>query len=127
MHNAVQINDLPELWRNQMKELLGVEPKTNKDGVLQDVHWSWGHLGYFPTYTLGNLNAAQLWQKFLVAHPNWAAEIQTGNFNSYLSWFTEHVWQHGSFYTPDELMNKATGESTNAKYFLAYLAEKFLA
>jgi carboxypeptidase Taq len=109
-----------------MKELIGVEPKTNKEGVLQDVHWSWGNLGYFPTYTLGNLNAAQLWKKFIVAHPDWEKEMSSGNFTCYTKWFKEHVWQHGSFFTPDELMKKATGESTNAKYFLEYLEQKFL-
>jgi carboxypeptidase Taq len=126
MHGEVQVKDLPEVWSQNMRELIGVEPKTNTEGVLQDVHWSWGNLGYFPTYTLGNLNAAQLWAKFIIAHPKWSAEMKKGNFSSYMEWFKEHVWQHGAFYTPDELMKKATGESTNAKYFLEYLEKKFL-
>jgi carboxypeptidase Taq len=126
MHGDLHVKELPEVWRAKMKELIGVEPKTNKEGVLQDVHWSWGNLGYFPTYTLGNLNAAQLWKKFIVAHPDWEKEMSSGNFTCYTKWFKEHVWQHGSFFTPDELMKKATGESTNAKYFLEYLEQKFL-
>jgi carboxypeptidase Taq len=117
---------LPEIWRAKMKELVGIEPKTDKEGVLQDVHWAWGNLGYFPTYTLGNLNAAQLFAKFGEAHPQWRDEVSKGNFTCYTSWFKEHIWQHGSFFKPEELMQKATGEETNAKYFLEYLKKKYL-
>ncbi len=126
IHGRLAIKDLPESWRAKMKDLLGVEPTTDKEGVLQDVHWSWGDFGYFPTYTLGNLNAAQLWNRFTKAHPNWSVEVAQGNFTSYFHWFKEHVWQHGSFYTPQELMEKATGEKTKAEYLIQYLNKKYL-
>lgn len=127
MSGKLAVKDVAEAWRSKMKELLDVEPQNHKEGVLQDVHWSWGNIGYFPTYTLGNLNAAQLWSTFIQQHPNWEAEITMGNFTSYFNWFKEKVWQHGGFYTPEELMKNVTGENTNAKYFLEYLKQKYLA
>jgi carboxypeptidase Taq len=126
MRNELAVQDLPEAWRAKMKELLGVAPSTDREGVMQDVHWSWGNFGYFPTYTLGNLNAAQLWSSFVKGHANWQTDIAAGNFSAYTSWFKEHIWQYGSFYKPEELMKRATGESTNAKYFLSYLRDKYL-
>ena len=126
MTNEIAVRDLPDAWRSKMKELLGVEPTTDRDGVLQDVHWAWANFGYFPTYTLGNLNAAQLLKKFSSDHPTWRSEIAEGNFTTYQTWFREHIWQHGSRYKPEELMLKATGEKTNATYFLKYLRDKYL-
>jgi carboxypeptidase Taq len=126
IHGKLATKNLPEAWSAQMKELLGIQPTSDTDGVLQDVHWSWGNLGYFPTYSLGNLNSAQLWVKFTESHPHWENEISEGNFTSYFTWFKEKIWQHGSFYTPEELMMHATGEKTNAKYFLEYLKKKYL-
>jgi|SRR5579859_284735 len=126
IHGRLAVKDLPEVWRAKMKELLGVEPKTNREGVLQDVHWSWGNFGYFPTYTLGNLNAAQLWHTFVETHPKWSESIENGDFHPYFKWFKEHVWQYGAFYEPDVLIQKATAKTTSADYLLRYLKEKYL-
>jgi carboxypeptidase Taq len=125
LNDSIKVADLPEIWSTKMQELIGIKPPNDTQGVLQDVHWSWGDLGYFPTYTLGNLNAAQLWAKFIAAHPKWAEEVAQGNFHSYFSWFKKHVWQHGAFYEPEEIMTMATGEKTNAKYLLQFLEKKF--
>ncbi len=122
----LKVSELPEAWRAGMKELLGIEPPDDKLGVLQDVHWAWGNLGYFPTYTLGNLNAAQLLNSFEKAHANWRSEVQQGNFSSYFNWFKEHVWQHSSMLTPEEIMKNATGQNTQSQFFLEYLNTKYL-
>jgi carboxypeptidase Taq len=126
LHNKIDVKNLRELWQTKSEELLSITPPTDKEGVLQDVHWAWGNFGYFPTYTLGNLNAAQLLRSFELAHPKWKQEVENGDFSSYVSWFKENIWQHGSFYTPTELMVNATGEDTQAEYLLEYLEEKYL-
>lgn len=127
MTGELKVADLPGAWRALMKELLGVEPESDATGVLQDVHWAWGNLGYFPTYTLGNVNAAQLLASFSKANPDWLTEISEGNFSGYFNWFKAHIWQHGCMFTPAEVMKNATGELSNAKYLLKYLQAKYLA
>jgi len=122
----LKVSELPEAWRAGMKDLLGIEPPDDQQGVLQDVHWAWGNLGYFPTYTLGNLNAAQLLNSFEKAHPEWSSEVEHGDFSSYYNWFKENIWQHGSMFSPKELMKNATGETTQSAYFLKYLKKKYL-
>lgn len=124
--DQLKVSDLPEAWRAGMKDLLGIEPPDDKTGVLQDVHWAWGNIGYFPTYTLGNLNAAQLLKSFEVAHPSWEVEVQVGNFTSYFNWFKENVWQHSSMLTPLEIMKNATGQTTQSEFLLEYLKKKYL-
>jgi carboxypeptidase Taq len=126
LHGKVDVKHVRELWQAKSEELLGITPLTDKEGVLQDVHWAWGNFGYFPTYTLGNLNAAQLLRSFELAHPKWRQEVENGNFSSYVSWFKEKIWRHGSFHTPAELMVNATGEQTQAEYLLEYLEDKYL-
>jgi carboxypeptidase Taq len=126
MRGELAVSDLPEAWNTKMQQLLGIKPTDHRTGVLQDVHWSWGNIGYFPTYTLGNMNAAQLWQSFVKATPNWRAEIAAGNFESYFHWFKQNVWQHGAFYQPQQLLKKVTGESTNPQHLLKYLESKYL-
>jgi carboxypeptidase Taq len=122
----LKVADLPEAWRAKMQELLGVTPTGDAEGVLQDVHWAWGNFGYFPTYTLGNLNAAQLLESFTKAQPNWITEVAQGNFEAYRNWFKEKIWQHGCLFTPAELMKNATGETTQSTYLLRYLRKKYL-
>jgi carboxypeptidase Taq len=126
MKGTVDVKDIPEVWRAKMKEFFGIEPGSDKEGVLQDVHWAWGNIGYFPTYTLGNINAAQLLRSFSKAHPHWQAEVAEGNFTSYFSWSKEHIWKHGSFLPPIEVMTTATGEAPKAAYLLEYLTAKYL-
>jgi carboxypeptidase Taq len=125
LNNKLKVRDLPEAWNAKMKELLDIEPEKPSLGVLQDAHWSMGAVGYFPTYTLGNLNGAQLWKRFEKDHPKWEKKIAQGDFSEYFNWFKENIWQHGSFYQPQELMKRVTGEETNPDYFVAYVKEKY--
>jgi len=126
LDEELSTKDLPEEWDKMMHELLGIKPKKISKGVLQDVHWSIGAVGYFPTYALGNLNAGQLWNKFISENKKWESEVAKGDFTSYFNWFKENIWRHGGYYKPRDLMIKATGEDLNAKYFVEYLNKKYL-
>lgn len=119
------VPELPSLWTEKMKALLGVRPKNNAEGVLQDVHWSSGLVGYFPTYTLGNLCAAQLWSAMRKDIRGAEGRIARGEFAPILSWLHEHIHRHGRRYDSAELIRRATGEEPDARHFLAYLREKF--
>ena len=98
----------------------------NRRGVLQDIHWSHGSLGYFPTYTLGNLNAAQLMVAAEKRVPGLTDQLAQGDYAPLLSWLRQNVHQHGRRYLPADLMTRATGEPTQARYRVEYLKNKYL-
>jgi carboxypeptidase Taq len=118
---AVEVNDLPELWNDTYDELLGVRPTSVADGVLQDIHWAMGAIGYFPTYTLGNLVAAQLFDAATEAIDDLPSRIAAGDFQPLLAWLRENVHQHGRRLSADELVKRATGAPLSSEPFLAYL------
>lgn len=124
LNDQIKVEDLPEVWRAKMKQFLGVVPDTDREGVLQDVHWSYGSFGYFPTYTLGNLYAAQFTAK-MREELNLEELLSKGELGTILSWLREHIHQYGSLYWPDELIKKVTGEKLNPQYFLDYLQNKY--
>lgn len=119
------VNDLPDVWNAKMQEYLGITPPDDAHGVLQDVHWSAGLVGYFPTYTLGNLLSAQLWHTLRQAIPDLGDRIEQGDFAPLLAWLRENVHRHGRKYMPDELIRRVTGEPLTAQYYLEYLRGKF--
>ncbi|WP_281274459.1 carboxypeptidase M32 [Mesobacillus subterraneus] len=121
----IEAKDLPEIWNTKMNEYLGITPPTNREGVLQDIHWSFGGFGYFPSYSLGNLYAAQILNKIQQDVPGFYESIETGNFVVIQKWLRENIHQYGMLYTPNELMVKATGEELNADYLVNYLEEKY--
>lgn len=116
--------DLPEAWNKKMKQYLGVIPPTNSQGVLQDVHWAYGSFGYFPTYTLGNLYAAQI-HFAMKKEIDYEKGLANGELREPLAWLRSHIHQHGSLYTPQDLIKKATGEKLSSKHYLAYITEKY--
>ncbi|MDD4781307.1 MAG: carboxypeptidase M32 [Tissierellia bacterium] len=122
----LKTDDFYEAWNAKYKEYLGLEPKNAKEGVLQDVHWASGHIGYFQSYTLGNVYGGQFRNKLLEAYPNVYKEISFGNFDSLNKWMYENIHQYGNLYTQNDLIKKATGEEIKSKYFIDYLYEKFL-
>lgn len=124
INGKIKVENLPEIWRLKMKKYLGIMPKTNREGVLQDVHWSQGPMGYFPTYTLGNLYGAQFVNK-MMKDLDLSESISKGELGIALSWLRENIHQYGSLYWPNELIKKVTGEELNPKYFLGYLKDKF--
>lgn len=125
LSGELSVDDLPEAWNAMMKELLGIVPDKPSNSCLQDVHWSMGGFGYFPTYTLGNLNAGQLWGVFIHEYGDWESKISAGDFSQYFTFFKEHIWQHGAFYTPEQFIENATGEELDSQYLVEYLKSKF--
>lgn len=125
VEKKINVGDLPEIWNSKYQELLGITPPNNTLGVLQDIHWSQGSIGYFPTYTLGNLYSAQIWNKLSKVMPDVQSHIESGNFEKILHWLRQNVHQFGSIYPAQELSKRVTGEELNPKYFVEYLNQKF--
>jgi carboxypeptidase Taq len=125
MEGTIDVADLPEIWNSKMQEYLGITPPNDAKGVLQDVHWSGGMIGYFSTYALGNLVSAQLWDKLLQENPNVPNEIAQGKFETILGWMREHVHQYGSKYEPQEILLKATGSKITPEPYITYLRKKY--
>ncbi|MBK1876750.1 carboxypeptidase M32 [Pelagicoccus mobilis] len=122
----LQVSELPDYWNAQYKELLGIEPKDDAEGVLQDVHWSGGSFGYFPSYCLGNMLAAQLWYSAADQLPSLEEDLAKGEFENLLNWLRENVHQHGARYHLLELSQKATGQALSPKSLIRYLKDRYL-
>lgn len=127
IEGTLKAADVPGVWNSRFKELFGIEVPDAARGCLQDVHWAMGGFGYFPTYTLGNLNAAQIFRAALAQNAGLENEIAGGNYGRLLSWLHKNIHEHGRRYTPNDLMRHATGEPTNASYLGQYLKAKFTA
>ncbi len=121
----VEVADLPNVWNAKMKELLGIIPETDDQGVLQDVHWSWGLIGYFPTYALGNLYSAQFYEKMQEDIPNFSTLVANGEFAPILQWLQTHIHQHGSVYTAGEFVERITGKPLSVEPYKRYLESKY--
>jgi carboxypeptidase Taq len=121
----LKVENLPEAWNAKYKEYLGVVPPTDALGVLQDVHWSGGMIGYFSTYSLGNLVSVQLYDKAMATHPAIPAEIAQGQFGTLLGWLRQNVHRYGRKYEPKELVKRATGEPMQSRSYMRYLKTKY--
>ncbi len=122
---ALSVAELPDAWGAKMEEYLGITPRDYANGPLQDVHWAAGLFGYFPTYTIGNVLAAQLFETATEQTPEIRADIARGEFGALLAWLGENVHRHGSRYDPDELVENATGRPMETGPYLRYLRGKF--
>ncbi len=120
----LKVADLPAAWNERFQELVGLEVKNDAEGCLQDVHWCFGLFGYFPTYTLGNLYAAQLFEKAEESLPGLDASFEKGEFEPLLSWLREKVHSRGSMLEPRELVEEATGQKPSADALIRYLDRK---
>ena len=125
IEGSLSVSDLPDAWNAKMEEHLSITPKDNAHGVLQDVHWAVGLFGYFPTYTLGNVLAVQLFDAALKASPEISDQIERGEFGALLGWLRENVHRPGKKYEPDDLIERATGRPPEAGPYLRYLRGKF--
>ena len=125
LEGKVKIADLPEAWNAKMEGYLGIIPPDDAKGVLQDVHWSGASLGYFPTYSLGNLISVQLFDKAKADIPSLVDQIAAGKFDELLDWLRVNVHQHGRKYTPAELVKRVTGQELTASNYIAYIKTKF--
>lgn len=121
----INVDELPALWNQKYKEYLGVEPKDNAEGILTDMHWGSGLIGYFPCYALGNLYDAQFLNKIKTDIPDVFESIEKGDLNPIAGWLKNNIHKYGSIYGPEELMIKATGEELKAKYYIEYLSKKY--
>jgi carboxypeptidase Taq len=123
---ALEVEGLDAAWNEGMEKLLGIRPPDAARGFLQDVHWSCGLFGYFPTYTLGNLYAAQLAAAYERAHGSIDAQVRAGDLATLREWLRGSIHRHGREFSAAELIRKATGEDLDAGYFLKYLESKYL-
>lgn len=122
--DKVKVSELPKIWNDKFKEYLGTTPPSDTLGVLQDVHWSGGGIGYFPTYSMGTLLSAQLFDKAVEAHPKIPSEIERGEFGSLLGWLRKNVHEPGRKFEPKELIQKVVGEPLSSGAWLKYLKSK---
>ncbi len=120
---SVTVDELPELWNQTYEELLGIRPESDANGVLQDIHWSMGAFGYFPSYTLGNLINSQLFEAALRDLPDMREQFARGEFQPLLQWLRDKVHAHGSVYQSSDLVKQATGEPMQSSAFLRYIQE----
>lgn len=125
MEGKLAVKDLPDYWNQKMKEYLGITPPNDAKGVLQDIHWSGGSFGYFPTYALGNLVSVQLWEKLLEDIPALPTRIRSGDFAELLTWLHEKIHVHGAKYDPQEMVLKVTGSKITPEPYLRYLKKKY--
>jgi carboxypeptidase Taq len=125
IEGKVEVKDLPEAWNAKMQEYLGVTPPDDAQGVLQDIHWSWGLFGYFSTYALGNLVSAQLWEKINQEIPDLADQIRQGKFESLLGWLRTNIHVHGRKFMPQELVQRVTGSRIDPAPYMRFLRKKY--
>ncbi len=125
MNGEVSAKNLKELWNEKYIEYLGIKVKSDILGVLQDVHWAHGGIGYFPTYSLGSFYAAQFYQQALNDRPKIEKKIAKGDPSSLLNWLRKNIHQHGRRYEAEELCQRITGEPLNVEHFLRYARNKF--
>ncbi len=123
----VSVKDAPAAWTEKMCASFGITPPSDREGILQDVHWSAGLFGYFPTYSLGNILASQLFAVASGDLPELRKDIGAGHFAGLLEWLRTHVHQYGRKYKPADLVKKATGKPLNTDAYLKYLTDKFTA
>ena len=123
MAGELAVHDLPAEWNRLYKEYLGVDVPDDKHGVLQDSHWSGGAIGYFPSYAFGSAYGAQFLKK-MKESVNVDKCVAEGNFAPINDWNREHIWQHGSLYTPPELLDRVLGEPFDPLVYVEYLEKK---
>jgi carboxypeptidase Taq len=125
VEGKLAVSDVPEAWNSKMTQYLGVVPPNDAMGCLQDIHWSQASLGYFSTYSLGNLFSVQLFDQAVKDVPSIPGRIAQGEFSDLLGWLRERVHQHGRKYTLNELAVRVTGEPLQSRSYLAYLKGKY--
>ena len=125
IEGRMEAEDLPAVWNTKMEQYLGITPKQDAEGVLQDVHWSMGSFGYFPTYTLGNLYSVQFFEQAKLELPGLEEEIAAGQLTGLRRWLGQKIHRWGRMFTPDHLAQRVTGHSVSPEPFLAYLEKKY--
>ena len=123
----IEVEDIPELWDEKMQQWLGLSTAGNyRNGCMQDIHWTDGAFGYFPSYTLGAMYAAQLFAAASRALPQLESQIASGDFGPLFTWLEQNIWRHGSRFSTSQLITNATGEDLNPLYFRKHLESRYL-
>lgn len=125
IEGSLKVKEIPDIWNEKMREYLGICPQFDGQGCLQDIHWSLGFIGYFPTYTLGNLYSVQFFNAFETAHPNWKEKVAQGSLDFVRDWLKENIHRHGRQYTPGELCQRVTGKVLSEEPYVDYLNKKY--
>ncbi len=125
VEGKITIKDLPEIWNTKMQDYLGITPPNDEKGVLQDIHWSLGSIGYFSTYALGNLISAQLWEKINADIGDLDDQIRKGDFSHLLDWLRKNIHQYGQKYEPQTLVENVTGSKITYEPYIRYLTKKY--
>ncbi len=125
IEGSLKTKDVPEAWNAKYHEYLGITPPNDAQGCLQDIHWSSGLMGYFPTYALGSILSAQLFETAEKKHPGLRQEFAQGKFDTLLAWLNKNVHEPGRSLTPGELIQKATGRPLDVAPYMAYLTSKY--
>ncbi len=126
INEGIKAKDLPDLWNEEMEKLLGIKPKSYADGILQDIHWAHGTIGYFPTYTIGTLLSAQLASHMEKDIGKIGEHVRNKDFEPIKEWLRNKIHKYGSIYPPKELVRRSTGENLEPEYFIKYVREKYL-
>lgn len=127
INGEIEVDDIPALWNEKMQQYLGLNTEGNyQNGCMQDIHWTDGAFGYFPTYTLGAMYAAQLFHAARSKIPELDRNIANGDLSALFNWLQTTIWQHGSHYSTAELITQATGESLNPRFFRQHLEQRYL-
>ncbi len=126
IEGSLKVDEVPEAWNSLMEELLGVRPKNYKEGVLQDIHWSSGAIGYFPTYTIGTVLAAQILYRYESVKGGFYDSVRSRDFAPIREYLRESIHRWGSTFKPEELIEKGLGEPMNPEYYNRYIMRKFL-
>ena len=125
IQGTLQVVDLPAAWNAKMKEFFGITPANDSMGCLQDIHWSLGDFGYFPTYALGNILAAQFFTTFSKDNPEWEEKMATGDLGFVKDWLKTNIHQWGKMYDAEQLVKKVTGKALSEKPYCDYLKKKY--
>lgn len=125
MEGSLSVCDIPEAWNEKMLEYLGIQANNDAEGCLQDIHWSMGAFGYFPSYALGNLYSAQFFTRFEKIYPDWQQKVERGDLSFIQKWLYENIHRHGRVYSAKDLLKKITGGQLSAKPYISYLQSKY--
>jgi carboxypeptidase Taq len=125
MEGSINTREIPDYWNAHYAKYLGLRVPDDKNGCLQDVHWSHGSFGYFPTYSIGSLYAAQFFSAAEKANPGLGEEIEKGDTSRLLNWLRLHIHQFGRKFTSEDLCMHACGEKLNYQYFIASILDKY--
>ena len=125
LDGSIEAEDLPKIWNDKVMEYFGIDVPDDTLGVLQDVHWADGSIGYFPTYILGNLYASQLYDVAKREIENLEEKFSDGHFSQFREWLKQRIHIHGKLYSAEDLIKRVSGEELSSKYYIEYIRNKY--